>query len=566
MILPSDRSSLLRKLIQIKDDCRNSAMQRAALAKSQNLWIQSGQGTGTRAMVNKLYAHCDRLSAHLFSPAELRFTIEFESHYGQEMLAKAGMASRVLTREWRRKNVDMMYSSAVTTSLHYGAAIVKQMWGSSGVEAKLLMPWQFGVYQEGVNDIEDQEALCESGVMTMEEVWRRISHLPDAADIYKKVQAIARSESGEETSGSFFHQVLSTTVLSTSLENVRRQPGGIVQLSSDMSSAILGPQISQPLVTFHEIWVWDDVRADYTTALLLEPDILISPQFKHENQFAPRIEDSDREGEQPFSLIQANSTPGYFWGRSEVVDLTELQGWIATSWQDVRRLLGIQFDKLLAFPGNEGIDDEAYDQFRSSGYIALPAGADVKDLTPKLPPEAFQCIDMANRAFEEVSGFDNVLSGRGEPGVRAGNHADMLMKTASPRLRDRSLLVERQCADAAEKTLCLLEVKDARAYATDATEGPVSEFLMNQIPSDRAVEVDSHSSSPIFADDHKDLIAFGVKGGFVGGDSAIEALPFPNKDTLKARYKIMQEQKAKMLQAAEHNPELAKILSHGGKK
>jgi hypothetical protein len=542
-------------------------MQRAALAKSQNLWIQTGQGTGTRAMVNKLYAHCDRLSSHLYSPSELRFMINFESHYGPEMLSKASMASRVLTREWRRKNVDMLYSDGVTTSLHYGAAILKQMWGASGVEARLLMPWQFGVYQEGNNELGEQEALCESGLMTMSEVWRRISHLSNAADIYKQVEASARNESGEETSGSFFHQVLSTAVLSTSLENVRQQPGGIVQLSSDMSSAILGPQISQPLVTFHEIWVWDDERADYMTALLLEPNILISPQFKRENQFVPRIDDSDREGQQPFSLIQANKTPGYIWGRSEVLDLIELQGWIANSWQDVRRLLGIQFDKLLAFPGNEGIDNEMYDQFRTSGYIGLPPGAGVQDLTPKLPAEAFQCLEMANKAFEEVSGFDNVLSGRGEPGVRAGTHADMLMKTASPRLRDRSLLIERQCADASEKTLSLLEMKGARVYSTDPTESQASEFLLSQLPTDRSVEVDSHSSSPIFADDHKELITFGLKGGFVGGDSAIEALPYPNKDVLKARYKAMQEQKAKMLQQAQSNPELAKILSHSsGKK
>ena len=87
------------------------------------------------------------------------------------------------------------------------------------------------------------------------------------------------------------------------------------------------------------------------------------------------------------------------------------------------------------------------------------------------------------------------------------------------------------------------------------------QFLLYDLPEDRRVTVDSHSTSPIFAEDHKDLIGFGLKAGFLGGDSAIELLPFPQKDLLKQRYKQMQDAKAKMIQ--EH-PE---ILTKGhGKK
>ena len=50
-------------------------------------------------------------------------------------------------------------------------------------------------------------------------------------------------------------------------------------------------------------------------------------------------------------------------------------------------------------------------------------------------------LDMIIRMFEMIGGFDNILSGRGESGVRAGVHANTMLKTASPRLRDRSLLV-----------------------------------------------------------------------------------------------------------------------------
>ena len=548
MILPSNKKDLIKKIVEVKEICRVSVGQRAALARTQSLWLQTGRATGARALINKLYAHNDKLASHLFSPAELRFILDYEAHYPVNILNKGEVAARVLTREWERKDVDMLFGAGVKTSLDYGAAILKQMWGHSGLDARLIMPWQFGVFREDVNNLDDQEALCESGFMTTQEAWRRISHLPSAEELYKRIITHAGRASSDDVNNSFFHQVLSTSTLNTDLASQRQQPGGVVQLSSDPSMALLGPQIGSDLVGFHEIYVKDDVREDYVTCLLIDPDILISPMFKYENQFAPKV--------QPFGLIQANSTPGYVWGRSELVDLQEPQGLLAQWFEDIRRVMGLQYDKLLAFAGSEGITDELYDNFREAGYVNLGPGGSVNDLTPQLPAQAFTAVEMLNRFMEDVSGFGNIMSGQGEPGVRAGNHAETMVKMASPRLRDRSLLIERQCAAAADKTLDLLEAKDGRAYWTNAAEGKVEEFLLADLPEDRRVTVDSHSSSPIFADDHKDLIGFGMKGGFIGGDSAIEMLPYNQKDLLLQRYKAMQEAKQKMI--AEH-PE---ILTH----
>jgi len=542
MILPSSKTELLRQVLNIKEACRASAGQRAALCRVHNLWVETGRDSGQRALVNKLFAHVDRLQSHLFSPAELRFVLDYEAHYAADVLAKGEVAARVLTREWERKDIDVQFGNAVNLALQYGGAIMKQMWGHSGVEARVVMPWQFGVYREDINSIEEQEALCESGLMTLPEVWRRISHLPDAESMFTRIRANASRETTETLNGNFFHNVLSTSILNTTgIESARQTPGGVVQLAGTGGGSMVGPQVNIDLVPFHELWVKDDEREDYTTVLLIEPDILVSPYFKRENMFAPKT--------QPFSLVQPNQTAGYFWGRSEIVDLMEPQGLLATWMDDLRRLMGVQFDKILAFVGADGITDEKYDEFRAAGYVDLPAGASVNDLTPGLPPQTFQAIDTLNKFMEEVSGFSNILSGQGEMGVRSGNHAETLSKMASPRLRDRSLLVERQCAAMADKTLDLLQAKDAQEYMTEDKKG----FLLHDLPEDRRVIVDSHSSSPIFADNHQQLIAFGLKSGFIGGESAIEMLPFPQKDILKQRYAEMQQQKAKMIQ--EH-PEL----------
>jgi hypothetical protein len=140
---------------------------------------------------------------------------------------------------------------------------------------------------------------------------------------------------------------------------------------------------------------------------------------------------------------------------------------------------------------------------------------------------------------------------------------------ASPRLLDRSLLLERQCASAADLRLSLREAKDGHEYWTDPDRIEDTKFILADLPEDRRVSVDSHSSSPIFKDKHEQLVSFGLKAGIVDGESAIEILDLPMKDILIQRLKDKEaQQKAIMQQLIQKDPEAAeKILtkSHGKK-
>ena len=286
---------------------------------------------------------------------------------------------------------------------------------------------------------------------------------------------------------------------------------------------------------------------------MFEPDILVAPLYKRSNLYCPES--------LHYGLIQPNNTPGYFWGRPEITDLIELQGLLSDWLEDFRRMMGVQFDKLIGFSGVDGLTDETYDTFRTSGWVNLGPGGDAKDLTPKIPEQTIPAIEMLIKFMEEITGFGNILSGQGEAGVRAGNHAQTLLKTASPRLRDRSILVERQCATFADVVLAGLEAKNDKIYWVDPSTGTDSTFLLSQLPDDRRVSVDSHSSSPIYEDDHRELVAFLLKSGIVGGDSALDMLSVPMRDLLKERYKKMQEDKQKLIH--EH-PELL-TKGHGKK-
>jgi hypothetical protein len=573
---------LAAQALDIIQTCRVSQGARAAAYRSYAQWLETGQPSGGMALANQLYGFLDRLASHLYSPTELRFSINSQTFKSKEWLKRFDHVSQVLSEEWEAKNIDITCGLGVKESLTYGACILKQSGevtettGETGdplrtidIGAGLVMPWQFGVYNEGENSLSKQEAVVETVMLTKAEVWRRVRGLPQAEKLYRKILASSSAEQGTGTPSSFMHQVLSTAILDTTLANATRPiPGGIVQLANSPNQGTLGPQVGADLYPMHQLWVMDDEREDYTAIQVIDPDVMVAPYndgkvvTKKTNLWCP--------GALPYTLIQANVVANYFWGRSEIVDLMMLQECLSGTLDNVKRIIKNIFDKILALEGYEGDIQEFYAQLRTTGMMTMPQGAKVNDLTPQFPADALKFVELILQLMERVSGFSNILSGSGEPGVRAGVHADTLMRTASPRLRDRSLLIERQIATAADSTLAYLQAKEAKVFWTDESED--SEFYLSQLPPDRRVSVDSHSTSPIYHDDHQNLIAFGIKGGFLGGDSAIEQLPFNHKDVLLARYKEMQEQKAAMLAKLEQkDPEaFAKLVSggqhHGGKK
>lgn len=563
--VPSSERDIIDLANLLIEQCRVSVGMRGAYYRLMNAIAETGRYDGTKSLINMLYMHLARTAAHLYSPTELKFALTHTRRWLPNDIERGGVVAEVLSDTWIKNGTDVTFGRGVFESLKYGAAIMKQ-WpeqisDDDGAHAmlcdKLVMPWQFGVYREDENRLERQEAVCETVSLTLPEVWRRIYHLPDAKKLFEKIKSHAKT--GEATSGpdSFFHQVLSTSQLNTGVQGMTRPvPGGIVQLNNDPNYSIMGPVVAAEVVQMHELWVKDDT-GDYTTIQLIEPDILVAPRHKKANLLGvPRS--------LPYRLIQPNEVTNWFWGRSELVDLIEPQALLSTWMDDTKRLFGLQIDKILGFTGENGIDDELYGQFRAAGYVNLGAGADIKDITPKFPPEALPMIKFIIEIVNMLSGFPEIMQGKGEAGVRAGVHANTLLKTGSPHLRDRSLLVERQCAASADLTLSLMEAKDPSRYWTKADTPKAAEetsFLLSDLPDDWRVTVDSHSSSPIFADENAQLIVQAAKMGYVGGDYVIDNLPFPNKATAKHQLKEKEKKQADfMANLLKNNPQVADKL------
>lgn len=569
--VPTDKAELLNLANILVEQCRISVGVRSAYYRTLNAICETGRYDGSKALINMLNKHVERTAAHLFSPIQLRFAMDFERPRPRVDYARGVEAAKVVTRTWERNGTGQRFHNGVFESLKYGAAIHKQWPTMEGKDAnipvyhdKLVMPWQFGVYREDENSLDKQEALCETVTLTMSEVWQRIYHLPDARKLFDRIKTHAHAGQSGADPQSFFHQVLSTNQIDSTTTT---RPGGIMQLNHDPSYSVMGPIIAPETVQLHELWVKDE--EDYTTIQMIEPDIIIAPLFKKSNLL---IKDSQL---QPYRLIQPNQVTNWFWGRSELVDLVEPQALLATYCDDAKRLMGLQIDKIMGFSGDAGITDEIYGQMRQSGYLNLGQGGRIEDVTPKFPPELLPMIKFQIETINTLGSFPNIMQGQGESGVRAGAHADTLLKTAAPTLRDRSLLVERQCASSADLTFELMQAKDEGNYWLKADD-PIKDvdetkFLLSEIPDDRRVIIDSHSSSPIFSDENTQLIFAGAKMGFVGGDYVLENMPFPNKEMAQQSLKDKSKAHADYIEGLmQSRPDLAgdiiKAEAKGGKR
>ena len=565
LTVESNKRQLLKQTQDLVEQCRISVGMRAAYYRIMHAIAETGRSDGQKSLLNLLNVHLGRTAAHLFSPVELKFNIDFERPYPKNVIDRSKEVAKVLTRSWERNNTDILYGRGVFESLKYGACLLKQWAQVEGPKdtpvyySKLVQPWQFGVYNEAENDISKQAALCETTTITLPEVWRRIHHLPNAKQLFTRIQTHARKGDALSDPQSFFHQILSTSTLQTGVSGATQPlPGGIVQLNNNPNYALMGPTVGADVVQVHELWVQDD--DDYTTIIMVEPDIIIAPLYKKMNLLVPNSQ------LQPYRMIQPNEVTNWFWGRSELVDMVEPQALLSTWLDDMKRLFGLQVDKLLGIISETAIGDELYAQFRNAGYMQLGQGSDIKDLTPKMPPEALPMIQFVIEMLNMVGGFPEIMQGKGEAGVRAGVHADTLLKTASPTLRDRALLVERQCAIAADLSLAIKEAKDPSTYWTHGdTEQTIeaTSFLLTDLPEDWRVSVDSHSSSPIFADENKQLLFASHKSGIVGKEYMLDNLPFPNKEAARAENKEAAEKQAKMMQKLmQDNPEIGeKVLT-----
>jgi hypothetical protein len=575
--LPSDSDRLADWADEIINHCYVSREERRDTVKTNKAYYYTGSNNGMGVPYNKVFPHIDRLAAMLFSPSDVRFTIEFDETEPEAVHAMGRAAARRLNREFHACGIDLSFSQGVDVGLVEGCCLLKQLWGFHGLEAWLIHPDQFGVLREDISDLDKQEAFVFSSYLTLTQFERTIVEHPEREKIMEEIES-ARKNLREDESflDSYFHQILVGGI--TPVQVATQAGSGMVGVVG-VPAAAVDPKVVRSMVRIDELWVMDRDRQDYTTIRMVAPAIVIEGKqskqrsfrgkaavlegrFKRRNLAGPGDMlngEHEFKAVHPFTKICPNEIDGYFWGQSEVAQIYMLQDELTEALRDLKRMGRLSADPPKKYIGFSGMNKEKHRAFKSpGGFISEDnPNADVKNMADPVPDSAFRRIKEILDHFDDVAGFQPILQGEGVPGVRSESQVRSMTRNASPRLRDRSFLIERQCAEAGDFALMLLGAKKAEIMDTD-TKG---KFVLDQLPDDCRVSVDSHTSSPVFVEDNRTLAFALARSNAISPEDLIGLTHPPHEDTLRMHAKQRAAAEAELLK---QHPEL--LTQKRGKK
>lgn len=591
MKLPSrDIGEFAVNLLEKCSTSRTERLQRGTLLK--NLFL-TGNEDGSPAIYNYTYAFLDNLSSYLYSPVELRFNIDFYGSSNPVERAKMRAATSEFHKYFRRSGIDTKLEEGVTWALDKGKTFLKLKWTSDGLGGDLLQPEVMGVLEENLGSLNEQEAFVQSTFITPDKLWRRLRTNPNRDALMRKASTYLNPGKGISDSEAQLRQVIVGGIQPYVSSN-QPSTGARGQVNwLNPPSPQFSAQVAASLVPFHELWVWNDEigeEGDWTTIQFVGRDVVVAGDLTHRNLFADQYDPSNKEkmltpsehnpltGKHPFMEICPNPLDGYFWGRSELCNVALLQKYINCRVDGINQMLRRQEDPPKFFSGMNGIKQNSYSMIKKAGGYLTDSnpGAKVHDLYPQLPDHIFESLHELEGMFDKMAGFTPQMSGRGESGVRSQGHAESLIRTGSPRFKDRALAVERQVEELGGVILDMLKAhvatpleawlpkQEAGIEGEIPQENPFDmppvpnmvnvEFLFHDLPDNAKVVVDSHSSSPAFSQETRTLMFDLLKVGAIDPEMLLQHLHPPGVDSMIENLQRAKEEKRAF---AEAHPEQA---------
>jgi hypothetical protein len=523
----------------LTDEMMATSEERQAVYQKAAQYYYTGGGDARAAIHNKVRPFVDRLAGYLFLPQGVRFNTVFDSSEPQDVLERGRTVSQMLTADYRSSDADLRFGDAVTWGLINGCYILKHLGDGFSFRVVPIHPVNFGVLSESIVSIEEQEAVCHVSYPTvtrLRSLLREMGH-PQAEKIYHQILDTRASQRDMEEP-SYFHQMVVGGM--NPLGDVGQTPSaaGIVQVFPVPTPWRPQKRIHDT-VRLCELWVKDEKReGNWTTMQLVYPDILIEGGDTRRNL-------SGIPHRTPFVKVEADTTPGYFWGRSVIADIQMLQDMVNKRLRDLKVMWDRNAAAPYTFSGFQSVTEEQYYKIISEGgFISDPnPQAKASKLTEPPPPGYLEELEFIWKMYDEAGGFTPVLTGQAsEPNVRSGAHAQTLVRTSSPGLIDPATRIERQLAESGYLCTRLMQDRDPHIYKTDQGQ----EFLLQQLPELFQIEVDSHSASPAFAEDSRQIAIALARAQAVDAEDLILMLNPPNAELLLAHLKQRQAAQAEM--------------------
>jgi hypothetical protein len=548
---------------ELTDNCMGSSVDRGLIYTRAAQYYYTGTYDARAAIYNKIKGFVDKLAGFLMQPTDVRFQITFDSGEDDSVLSRAQLAAEKLTADFSATNSDVTFAAAVVMSLVNGCQLLKIAPNRRTKTFRMapVHPQNFGVLNEAILELDEQEAFCHVSYPTISRLDAELEAQghPKRKEILERLLA-AKIGTGAEEEPTYLHQMIVGGMQPLGSHGEVPSASGIVQVFP--SPAPWRPQKfwnrMSETVKHCELWVKDAGRPnDYTVIQMVYPDIIIEGDKTRRNI-------SGVPGHNSFVKIQPQETPGYFWGRSIIADVQMLQDVLNQRLRD----LNIMWQRNARAPqllsGFSSVTEEMYFKLiNEGGFLADPnPNAKAQKIMDPPPDSAMQEIQFIFQMFDEAGGFSPIMSGQGEPGVRAGVHAQTLVRTSSPRLIDQAARIERQLAECGYIGLRIMQDEDAMIYTTDSG----IDFTLADLPSHYQVIVDSHSASPAFAEDNRQLAIALARAGAVDAEDLIHMLHPPGAQLLLARLRQRKKAEAEQAKADEKRETLLSLVTGKGKK
>ena len=482
------------------------------------------------AYFNKIYPHLDQLTSFLYSAETTRFSINLGAAVPIIEQDKTPVLTKALNDEWLNSNADQVFSMALQWALVYNTTYIKLV-VNKGIHPYMIEPASIGVLREDIPYTDRQEAIVQTYYITKSELAARLYSHP------KRQQIMDRVTTGIKISDNDMPEAVNRIVMSQTNPTIY----GNVNLDLYGMNRYI-PRIAEDTVEMKEMWLWNDDTQDYQVVTMASPDIVV-----YDRPGASMF----LKGECPFIQICPNPQYDYLWGQSECQRLILLQELRNTRMTEILDLLSKQVSPPTVYSGVSGIVDEKFMALNRAGtFIAsdMP-GAKVDRLSPDMPSNLFEVIHEVDAMFAEASGISNVLSGKGESGVRSQGHASQLARLGSSRIKKRALIIEDSLEKVATLYLKLMQVYDDTHFVD--TNG--KKFIAEQFTKDFTVKVDAHSNSPIFTEDLKQLAFNLFKTGSIDKESLLDLVEPPMKQLLIE--KLQKREKEQASKPPEQHPE-----------
>lgn len=583
----------VRELVDICTVSQSDRIQRGLTYK--NFALYGAEQPQAAATFNKTYTYIGDLQALMYSPVSLRFNIADPDVPSLVNEAKGRAAATRLRGMYRQSDTDTLLSSGVWWGLVKGKSFVKQGFKRDTLSPVLVQPDAMGVMNEGHDKLdEDMEAFCHSMLITPYEFARIVWNNPKRDWLIKQSKNYMREVKSDLTSanGSAMQVIVGGLYPYQPAGQGGNSNRGIVDWMGG-PNATLDPRVADGMLRLDELWVWDDEREDWATFQIVGDKMLIMGEYNIFNALAwnteTKSECRDLKGIHPFREICPNPVDGYFWGRSEVVNVMLLQYALNRRLDGINRLLRKQEDPPKKFTGSSGVNQNILSRFNKPGgyWTDTNPNAKLEEQIPTITADLWNDFHEIERMFDEMGGLPPVARGKGEAGVRGAGHAETLIRMATPRLKDSALLIERDVEGVAalsldlakahvEKPLLAWMPPDAAgnegARPDPLLKAPVEGFVpvrfkFADLPEGVTVTVDSHSSSPAFQQDARALLFDLFKIGAVDQAEVINRSDISDPENLIAELERRQAAQAKQIaELSRTDPDKALKLLEGGKK